>query len=1141
MDNQSNKPHRTSKGKAKENTGELRGRNPKAFAPASGRRAEKNARRNVEKDQTRLHVPAIDRTFGGHGAGQGMSSVLGQADKEEGPPPIIVAVIGPPGVGKTTLVRSLVRRYTKTTLSDIRGPVTVVTGKARRLTLVECPNDLGAIIDISKVADLVLLLIDGSFGFEMETFEALSALSSHGMPKLIGVLTHIDLIKSPALLKAQKKRLKTRFWTEVYDGAKLFYLSGVINGRYPDREILNLSRFISIAKFRPLTFRNTHSYMVADRLEDLTPREQIRTRPEQDRTIALWGYLRGVPLRAPSAASSVRVHIPGSGVDAFQVDQMTPLPDPCPLPTQESEKRRKLSEKNKLVHAPMSGGAGGGVVFDGERIWINTAGTFTKRSAENEDGANPELVGEGERMVMDLQDVNSTLRQGIASSQIRLLGSSRDPLQIENNDPSDDEDLEDNEIGDSDSADDVDVLESDIDDNVTRLRESRRPALAGRAQLDPQLESDSDDEAAFAESDSELGNEASEADHGTSSADEIPILPQWKQDLASKAAQAFASSTARRKPDLMKLIYDSELTPLEICYGAAEEVVRDADLTDDDNLFVVRKPTEVLAERLEDRSRAPLDLDRLRSWENPETLMALRSRFITGDNVTAVPASNAYESDGEGADFEDLEGEDSASKLAEASESAADAQVDSRAALQAKKAELKRKFDQQYDDSSDDEGKKDFYTEQKEEMAKRLRATRIEFANDDLETRALVEGHRPGTYVRMEISGVPSELVEHFDPTFPLVVGSLTSHEENMGFVQMRLKKHRWHSKILKTSDPLILSIGWRRFQTVPIYSLDDGTRNRMLKYTPEHMHCLATFYGPTATPNTGVCAFNTIRNEQRAFRVSATGVVLEASGSTQITKKIKLTGIPYKIFKNTAFVKDMFTTALEVAKFEGANIRTVSGIRGQIKKALAKPEGCFRAAFEDKVLVSDIIFLRAWYEIHPRKFYNPVGSLLLEDKSLWTGMRLTGEVRRHEGVKTPSNINSLYKPVERQTRRFNPLKVPRKLEASLPFANKPKEMLPQTKQTYMQKRAVVLQPEEKKAIGLLQQIQAIQKQKLAKRSSKQTERKQERLKKLAKGEEARQSREKLSRKEYYRETGIIEKRKADGEDTSKSRKRSRS
>jgi ribosome biogenesis protein BMS1 len=70
-------------------------------------------------------------------------------------------------VGKSTLLKSLVRRYTKQTMSEVKGPVTVVAGKKRRLTFVECNNDLNSMIDIGKIADLVLLMIDGSFGFEM--------------------------------------------------------------------------------------------------------------------------------------------------------------------------------------------------------------------------------------------------------------------------------------------------------------------------------------------------------------------------------------------------------------------------------------------------------------------------------------------------------------------------------------------------------------------------------------------------------------------------------------------------------------------------------------------------------------------------------------------------------------------------------------------------------------------------------------------------------------------------------------------------------------------------------------------------------------------------------------------------------------
>lgn len=58
---------------------------------------------------------------------------------------------------------------------------------------------------------------------------------------------------------------------------------------------------------------------------------------------------------------------------------------------------------------------------------------------------------------------------------------------------------------------------------------------------------------------------------------------------------------------------------------------------------------------------------------------------------------------------------------------------------------------------------------------------------------------------------------------------------------------------------------------------------------------------------------------------------------------------------------------------------------------------------------VKDIIFLRGWYPILPRKYYNPVTSLLVEGGD-WQGMRLTGQVRREQAVKTPLNINSAYR-----------------------------------------------------------------------------------------------------------------------------------
>lgn len=71
-------------------------------------------------------------------------------------------------------------------------------------------------IDVAKIAELVLLLVDANFGFEMETFEFLNICQAHGFPRIMGVLTHLDFLKNSKLLKKKKRAFKHRFWTEIY-------------------------------------------------------------------------------------------------------------------------------------------------------------------------------------------------------------------------------------------------------------------------------------------------------------------------------------------------------------------------------------------------------------------------------------------------------------------------------------------------------------------------------------------------------------------------------------------------------------------------------------------------------------------------------------------------------------------------------------------------------------------------------------------------------------------------------------------------------------------------------------------------------------------------------------------------------------
>lgn len=54
--------------------------------------------------------------------------------------------------------------------NKIINTLVIFVGKQRRLQFVECPNDINGMIDSAKFADLVLLLIDGSYGFEMVSY-----------------------------------------------------------------------------------------------------------------------------------------------------------------------------------------------------------------------------------------------------------------------------------------------------------------------------------------------------------------------------------------------------------------------------------------------------------------------------------------------------------------------------------------------------------------------------------------------------------------------------------------------------------------------------------------------------------------------------------------------------------------------------------------------------------------------------------------------------------------------------------------------------------------------------------------------------------------------------------------------------------
>ena len=287
----------------------------------------------------------------------------------------------------------------------------------------------------------------------------------------------------------------------------------------------------------------------------------------------------------------------------------------------------------------------------------------------------------------------------------------------------------------------------------------------------------------------------------------------------------------------------------------------------------------------------------------------------------------------------------------------------------------------------------------------------------------------------------------------PMILCGLRSQENSFAYMRVKIKKHRWYPHILKTKDPVVFSMGWRKFQTIPVYTMqtdDETDKARMIKYTPKFGACTAVFYGPVCSVGAtfvGIQALYATDEDGNQldvshFRLCVTGVVVEVSTQFKVMKKLKLIGEPYKIEKNTAFIKGMFNSALEVTKFQGAQLRTVSGVRGGLKKAVttAGNEGCFRATFEDKILRSDLVFLKTWYQVDVPRFYNPVmnyGRTRL--------VRTHGQLRREKGILPPDHKDSQYAHHDdaldqaRDERVFAPLNVPKAISSQLPFKSKEK------------------------------------------------------------------------------------------------------
>lgn len=241
-------------------------------------------------------------------------------------------------------------------------------------------------------------------------------------------------------------------------------------------------------------------------------------------------------------------------------------------------------------------------------------------------------------------------------------------------------------------------------------------------------------------------------------------------------------------------------------------------------------------------------------------------------------------------------------------------------------ADYEKKFDEEYNENTKI---KDFLVDEK----------RFNLENK-VKYESVSSAILPGNYVRFKIKpAINLDLI---------IVGSYLPTEQAIITLQGQITKNKWQKFDLKSNSPFYVSMGWFRFQTIPIFTRGE----KMIKYCKTNSELL--FTAPNV-PNGTSFLFYSMDSD---YKILATGKILDASGDIKVKKKLKLIGHPKNIIGNNVIVGSMFSSNYEVDKFRGAKLATASGLRGLIKTPIGV-DGSFRATFEGSLLMSETIFLK--------------------------------------------------------------------------------------------------------------------------------------------------------------------------------------
>ncbi|GAA5843519.1 hypothetical protein JCM11251_001643 [Rhodosporidiobolus azoricus] len=252
-----------------------------------------------------------------------------------------------------------------------------------------------------------------------------------------------------------------------------------------------------------------------------------------------------------------------------------------------------------------------------------------------------------------------------------------------------------------------------------------------------------------------------------------------------------------------------------------------------------------------------------------------------------------------------------------------------------------------------------------------------------MEKRAAEEGVEAGNRVIIHLSNVPRRVIEQHNPLFPLVLFGLLKHEHKYSIMHFTVQRNTENNDTVRSKDPLVLQLGFRRFAINPIFSahtVRNGGKgaNNVHKFERFLRHginaTIATAYLPITfgnapslllrVPTTSADSENA--SPDQGVHLIGTGALLSSDPTRITAKRVILTGHPFKVHKKTATIRYLFFNRDDVEYFKPVQLRTKGGRIGHIREPLGT-HGYFKAGFDGPISQLDTICLNLYKRCYPK------------------------------------------------------------------------------------------------------------------------------------------------------------------------------